>query len=90
MKLKELEIRLLPGLDQTLSVSFDPHTVNVVTGPNASGKSSLIRAVRALLYPDQLTDFCHLRGQWLRGDQLLECERRGNHVSWTEDGKPVE
>jgi DNA repair protein SbcC/Rad50 len=89
MKLKELEIRLLPGLDQTLSVSFDPHTVNVVTGPNASGKSSLIRAVRALLYPDQLTDFCHLRGQWLRGDQLLECERRGNHVSWTEDGKPV-
>ncbi|MFU8831382.1 MAG: hypothetical protein ACNA7J_04410, partial [Wenzhouxiangella sp.] len=85
MKLKELEIRLLPGLDQPFTVEFEPAAVNVITGPNASGKSSLIRAVRALLYPDQLSEFCHLRAAWDRDGQHLECERRGSHVSWLEN-----
>ncbi len=89
MKLRELEIRLLPGLDQPFTVNFEPNAVNVITGPNASGKSSLIRAVRALLYPDQLTEFCHLRAVWERDGQRLECERRGSHVAWLENSAPA-
>jgi DNA repair protein SbcC/Rad50 len=53
MKLRQLEIRLLPGIDEAFTVDFQPDAVNVITGPNASGKSSLVRAVRALLYPEQ-------------------------------------
>ena len=75
MKLKSLTIRVLPGLDQGFEIGFEPDAVNVVTGPNASGKSSLIRAVRALLYPDQLDDFCDLRAEWQRDRQTLVCER---------------
>jgi DNA repair protein SbcC/Rad50 len=90
MKLKQLEIRLLPGIDQAFTVDFEPSAVNVVTGPNASGKSSLIRAVRALLYPEQNRDFCQLRAEWEREGQRLVCERRGHHVSWFENDAPAE
>jgi exonuclease SbcC len=89
MKLRELEIRLMPGLDQPFTVNFEPDAVNVITGPNASGKSSLIRAVRALLYPDQLTEFCHLRAIWERDGKQLACERRGSHVTWLENSAPT-
>ncbi len=88
MKLKSLDIRLLPGLDSPLSVSFDPNAVNVVTGPNASGKSSLIRAVRAVLYPDQIDSFCHIVAEFESDGKTLSCERRGSHSSWTHDGAP--
>lgn len=88
MKLKALDIRMLPGLDSPLSVTFDPNAVNVITGPNASGKSSLIRAVRAVLYPDQLDAFCHIVAEFEGRGTTLQCERRGTHVSWTRDGEP--
>lgn len=89
MKLKQLEIRLLPGIDQAFTVDFEPDAVNVITGPNASGKSSLVRAVRALLYPEQNGDFCQLRAVWARDGQTLVCERRGHSVSWLEDDSPT-
>ena len=89
MKLKQLEIRLLPGIDQAFTVDFEPGAVNVITGPNASGKSSLIRAVRALLYPDQNANFCQLRAVWQRDDQTLVCERRGHQVNWLADDAPT-
>ncbi len=90
MKLRSLEIRVLPGLDPGFEVSFDPQAVNVITGPNASGKSSLIRAVRAMLYPDSQTDYCELRAQWQRKNQTLISERRGHHVHWLVDGQAVD
>lgn len=89
MKLRQLEIRLLPGLDDPFTVDFDPDAVNVITGPNASGKSSLIRAVRALLYPERNAAFCQLRAEWLKDGQVLACERRGTAVTWFEAGSPI-
>jgi DNA repair protein SbcC/Rad50 len=88
MKLRQLEIRLLPGIDQAFTVDFEADAVNVITGPNASGKSSLIRAVRALLYPDQNSNFCQLRAEWVREGKTLVCERQGHLVSWFEDDEP--
>lgn len=87
MKLKRLDIRRLPGIDQPFSVSFQPAAVNVITGPNASGKSSLVRAVRALLYPDGKL-FCDLSASWESASGELFCERHGHQVSWLVDGKP--
>ncbi len=90
MKLRSLDIRVLPGLDQGFKIEFNPDAVNVVTGPNASGKSSLIRAVRALLYPDLMNDFCDLRAEWQRDQQSIICERRGHQASWFADGEAVD
>jgi DNA repair protein SbcC/Rad50 len=86
MKLRSLDIRMLPGLDSALEVEFEPNAVNVITGPNASGKSSLIRAVRAVLYPDQVDNFCHIIARFESAGKTLQCERRGTHTSWTHDG----
>lgn len=89
MKLERLDIRVLAGLEDSFSVSFAPDAVNFITGPNASGKSSIIRAVRALLYPEQTPDFCHVRGRWRIGEKLLECERHGTAVTWLDGAMPA-
>jgi len=90
MQLKSLQIRVLPGLDPGFQVDFDPGAVNVITGPNASGKSSLVRAVRAMLYPQSQSDYSELRAEWQRGDQVLTSERRGHQVNWLAEGKTID
>ncbi len=87
MKLKRLEIRRLPGIDQPFSIDFEPAAVNVITGPNASGKSSLVRAIKALLYPTD-DQFLDLSARWISDQGELFCERHGRQVSWLADGKP--
>lgn len=52
MKLGSLRIDRIPGLDRVLEVEFSK-TFTIVTGPNASGKSSLARALRLLLFDGQ-------------------------------------
>jgi len=90
MKLKSLQIRVLPGLDPGFKVEFKTDAVNVVTGPNASGKSSLVRALRAMLYPQSQTAYAELQAEWQRGDQTLVSERRGHHVNWLADGQSID
>lgn len=89
MKLERLDIRVLSGLEEPFTLHFEPDAVNFITGPNASGKSSVIRAVRALLYPDQTGEFCHIRGRWRIGDRILDCERHGTAVTWLDGTTPA-
>ena len=51
MRLKRLAITHLPGIHGGLTLEGFGDGINVVTGPNASGKSSLIRALRHLIDP---------------------------------------
>ena len=48
MRLVELQVSHLPGVDAPFRVSELSPCVTVVVGPNASGKSSMVRALRAL------------------------------------------
>ncbi|MFW5926806.1 MAG: AAA family ATPase, partial [Wenzhouxiangella sp.] len=89
MKLERLDIRVLSGLEEPFTLHFEPDAVNFITGPNASGKSSIIRAVRALLYPDQSSEFCHIRARWRIGDRVLDCERHGTAVTWLDGANPA-
>lgn len=89
MKLQHLEIKLLAGLDEPVTIEFKPEAVNFITGPNASGKSSIIRAVRALLYPEHHPDFCHLRASWQLDGKMLECERHGSVSTWLDGSEPA-
>ncbi len=50
MKLESLHISRVPGIDQPFTIDNFGEGVNVIVGPNAIGKSSLCRVVRALLW----------------------------------------
>lgn len=89
MKLERIDIRSLPGLEGPISIRFSPEAVNFITGPNASGKSSIVRAVRALLYPELTPGFCHIRAHWQLGERTLESERHGEQVTWLEGSEPA-
>jgi len=89
MKLARLEIHRLSGLEPGFGVDFQTSGVNLVTGPNASGKSSLMRALRAVLYPESTEDYCELRALWQRNGRRIVCQRMGTQVDWFDDDGPI-
>ncbi|MCZ6463394.1 MAG: hypothetical protein O7A09_03565 [Proteobacteria bacterium] len=86
MRLQLIEIRRLPGIDEPLRVEGLAPGVNVVLGPNASGKSSLWRAVRATLWPDaeRVAD-PDVVSLWDEDGVPLRAELRDG-VRWQRDG----
>ena len=90
MRLLRLGLTALPGIDPPFEIDdFDPG-VNVVSGPNAVGKGSVLRAVRYLVSePDKSdpavsvsADFEDAQGrQW-------SARRLGSDVEWRCDGSP--
>ena len=56
MRLTRLKIQQLPGIDPGFELDKIDPGVNLVTGPNAIGKSSLIRALRYLVAPASASD----------------------------------
>ncbi len=89
MRLTRIEIVQLPGLNPHQRIildALDPHT-NVVVGPNASGKSSLVRALRAVLLPDRLRDSAiSVSARFADGEDTWQAERLGASVQWLRNG----
>ena len=92
MRVRRLHIQRLAGIPAPgfALQGLDPG-VNVIIGPNASGKTSLLRAFEAALYRGQL------RGQSVVVDAELETKggtlrasRVGNEISWQRDGQDVD
>lgn len=94
MRLQTLKIKALPGISEPFRV--DPaHAVpaiNVVTGPNASGKTSLLRAVRAVLYDRSYSDHRYsLHATFVTDDgRTLAVENNGGRSHWFENGEPID
>jgi exonuclease SbcC len=88
VRLRRLDIRRLPGIDEPFAVESFAPGVNVVLGPNASGKSSLCRAVRATLWPGEERADAEVRSEWEEGDVRLFAER-ATAVRWQRDGADV-
>lgn len=93
MKLRALQIHQIPGIDAPFSVepSTEPGVVNLVTGPNAAGKSTVLRAVRGVLYPDRGSD-----QRWsvvarfeLGDERVVDAQNLGGRVHWSVSGDPV-
>lgn len=87
MRLTRLEIHRLPGIDAAFTLTDLAPGINVVTGPNASGKSSIVRALRLLLAPraqedpsgvDLAADFS--------GAAPWRVVRTGSGITWRRDG----
>ncbi|MEJ2292504.1 MAG: AAA family ATPase, partial [Deinococcales bacterium] len=90
MRLRSLTVERLPGIRPGFELHDVAPGVNVVVGPNASGKSSVLRAVQALLYPEEHHGAgVVLEGVFDEGDGELRVSRVGDTVSWTRDGSPV-
>ncbi|HEX7005247.1 MAG TPA: AAA family ATPase [Trueperaceae bacterium] len=91
MRLVELRLIRLPGIYPGFDIDQFGTGVNVITGPNASGKSSIVRAVRALLYESELRgQNVHLEGVFEDGGERLEALRLGDAIRWSRNGSSAD
>jgi len=92
MKLERLDIRTLPGVYPGFQIDDLDHGVNFITGPNASGKSSTIRALRYLLDSPKPGDPSNLdlRASFRIDGQVSQVQREGSRIQWQIDGQPGE
>ena len=97
MILERLGIERLPGLTSRLEIDFGPR-LTVVHGPNASGKSSLVRALHALLFADEdvragrgvvaTARFADVEPSRAGQASRIEVARDGSGASrWQQDGR---
>lgn len=89
MRLVRLEIQSLPGISPGFSVEEFQAGANLVTGPNASGKSSLVRALRYLIEGSKSSDplALSLLAEFVTETSRWSVRRTGSAVVWEEDGR---
>ena len=89
MRLNHLQIDALPGIDRGFTFKVPGQGVNVITGPNAIGKSSLARALGYLLRGPQNGDPPELvlAAELQSGDTLWTVHRIGSQVRWLRNGE---
>jgi DNA repair protein SbcC/Rad50 len=91
VRLVRLEIQTLPGIEPGFVLENIAPGVNLVTGPNAIGKSSLVRALRYLLAAPAIDD-----SRAVALNAVLEdgghwtVRRTGSQQAWERNGQPVE
>ncbi|MCP1727051.1 DNA repair exonuclease SbcCD ATPase subunit [Natronospira proteinivora] len=90
MKLTRLQITRLPGIQGTIHLrDLDPG-LNLITGPNAVGKSSLIRALEYLAGGVRTADPRDLVLEAdFDNDVRWTVKRTASHVQWYRDGEPA-
>lgn len=92
MRLVKLEIHQLPGINPGFVFEGLGPGVNLVTGPNGVGKSSLIRAFRHLVAGVQSTDpvALSLTAEFETDGKRWVVRRTGRDIAWEADGRPAE
>lgn len=87
MRLESLRVEKLPGIDKPLELRGTAPGVNVVVGPNAAGKSSLVRALLALLYPGEVEGELKVAADVvLDSGDARRVERLGSVTTWSHAG----
>jgi len=89
MKLTRLHIRRLPGLTEPLTLCPDPERVTLVIGPNASGKTSLLRALRLLLDPRPGDELVDIEAEFDDDGRRLTGVAHGNLRAWRAEGAEI-
>lgn len=88
MRLVKLDIQAMPGIDPGFSISNVDPGINMVTGPNAIGKSSLVRALRYLIIePGRHDPPLSLSAVFEDDSRRWTVRRTGSDVTWELDGR---
>lgn len=90
LRLTQLHLERLPGIDTPFAVPAQPG-VNLISGPNESGKSSVARAVFQLLWPGTPAGRPFMvRGEFADHEGELQARRLDDEpVVWTRHGEPT-
>jgi uncharacterized protein YhaN len=92
MRLERLEIQALPGIEPGFHLDAVDPGINLITGPNAVGKSSLIRAFRYLVGEARSDDprALALTAVFQGADGRWTVRRTGREIVWEKEGRPAE
>src|SRR5699024_7698669 len=91
MKLTRLDIQQLPGIQPGFVLDDLDPGINLVTGPNAIGKSSLIRALRYLVAEPAGDDPAALAlAAEFDHDGAWSVTRTGRALEWRRNGRAAE
>ncbi len=93
MKLRKLSIRRMPGFEEKgFVIEGLGAGLNVVTGPNASGKTTACRAIQGLLWSETLSGISpvSLAADWAEESKTLRVELEGSKLKWQRNGMPCE
>ena len=93
MKLRKLSIRRMPGFEERgFELVGLSDQLNVITGPNASGKTTACRSIQGLLWPETLSGVTpvSLAGDWEDNGKSLLVDLEGPNSTWQRDGVPSE
>jgi len=83
LKLKQLTINQLPGINQPFTIDAAGAGFHVVFGPNAIGKSSLSRAVEGLYWESRGSSLrTSVTGEFELDGEAWRAERDGSRVRW--------
>ena len=91
MKLTRLSVRRMPGFeDRGFDLEDLSDGLNLIVGPNASGKTTSCRAIRGLLWPETLSGSApvSLVGYWQENKSSIRIELEGDRRTCQTDGKP--
>ncbi|HED13049.1 MAG TPA: hypothetical protein ENI62_05235 [Gammaproteobacteria bacterium] len=90
MKLQRIFLNRAPGITESFTLDGLSQEINVVVGPNGSGKTSLCRALAATLWPGQDNSTrLEVETVWDEEGRVLNAERHGGCVTWERDGAMV-
>lgn len=91
IKITSIEVRRMPGFRPPgFEVDELGDGITVLHGPNASGKSTLARAISAVLWPDHAPTDAEIRAQAELGAAGYTFDLQGRAVTCQRDGAPAD
>ncbi len=91
MRLRKINVDRIPGIKTPFSVEAKKG-INLILGPNESGKSSLVRTMLHLLWPVPVNGSPIIaNGEFFQdGKSLLAESNHDSLVTWKRDGQKID